>query len=472
MHKKLNPFEQLCQPETLLAAWKPVRTGRTAAGLDQMTLAEYARDLEANIAALSVRLREGRYYPLPVRTIEIRKASGGTRQLGIYTIEDSIVQRAAKDVLEPLLEPSFLPCSFGFRPHRNVTMAVKQVLDYRAVGDVYLVDADITDCFGSLDHELLMQLFAARIRDKRFQQLVRLWLDTGKVLPKPGQHAEAGLYDRVSDWVSDSMDGAVSHLLHDRVGGYGYGYAPVEAYDAPLPAESPDELRKQARKEALKQAGGAGLMWALSHAGRVRKLMSPTALVLTGAAVLTAAAAPAITRAARRYFNGEEDRLYGIVQGGAFSPLLCNLYLHEFDVALVRAGLRLVRYADDFVICCRDEAAARQALELASEQLGALRLRLHPQKTRIARFDEGLEFLGYRFAQFENTATPISPKDTAPVVRVLQNVRQQAPAALREAKDKFAPTMKRLGEQASQQIKDKAARLSSLVKKEGKGGSA
>jgi ribosomal protein L16/L10AE len=204
----------------------------------------------------------------------------------------------------------------------------------------------------------------------------------------------------------------------------------------------------------------------------VRKLMSPTALVLTGAAVLAAAAAPAVTRAARRYFNAEEDRLYGIVQGGALSPLLCNLYLHEFDAALVRAGLHVVRYADDFVICCRDEAAARRAMELAAQQLAALRLRVHPQKTRIVRFDDGLEFLGYRFAQFENTATPISPKDTAPVVTVLQNVRQQAPAALREAKDKLAPKLTNLGERAAQQIKDKAARLGALVKKEGKGGGA
>ena len=463
MHKKLSPFDQICQPETLLAAWKPVRTGRTAAGLDQITLAEYARDLEANIAALSVRLREGRYYPLPVRSIEIRKANGGVRQLGIYTIEDSIVQRAAKDVLEPLFEPSFLPCSFGFRPNRNVAMAIKQVLDYRASGDLYLVDADISDCFGSLDHELLMQLFSARMRDKRFQQLVRLWLDTGKVLPKPGHNADAGLYERVSDrmteWMSDSMDGAVSHLLHDRVGGYGYGYAAVEAYDTPLPAESADELRRQARQQALKQAGGAGLMWALSHAGRVRKLMSPMSLALTGAAVLTAAAAPMVTRAARRYFNGDADRLYGIVQGGAVSPLLCNLYLHELDATLTRAGLHLVRYADDFVIACRDEMSARRAQELAAQKLAELRLRLHPQKTRIVRFDEGLEFLGYRLAQFENTATPISPKDTGPVVTVLQSVAQQAPAALHAAKNKLAPAM--------QQIKDKAARLSALVKKKG-----
>ncbi|MDX2043179.1 MAG: reverse transcriptase domain-containing protein [Acidobacteriota bacterium] len=462
MHKKLTPFDQLCQPETLLAAWKPVRTGRTAAGVDQVTLAEYARDLEANIAALAERLREGRYYPLPVRTIEIRKPGGGTRQLGIYTIEDSIVQRAAKDLLEPLFEPSFLPCSFGFRPERNVPMAVRQVLDYRAAGDVYLVDADISDCFGSLDHDLILQLFSARVRDKRFQHLVRLWLDTGRALPKPGQVAEGGLYNRVTEWLSDSMDGAVSHLLNDRI-----GYTPpVEAYGAPLPDEapSPDEARNQARKEALKRAGGAGLMWALTYAGRARKLMSPTTLALAGAAVLTAAAAPTVTRAVKQYLNPDDGKS-GIVQGGAVSPLLSNVYLHEFDVAMTKAGLHLVRYADDFVICCRDEAAARQAMALAAQKLVELRLRQHPQKTRIVRFDEGLEFLGYRFAQFENTATPISPKNTSPVVTALQAVSRKAPAALQEAKNKIAPR----AETAARQIKDKAARLGSLLRRKQKG---
>ena len=468
MHKRLSPFDQLCQPETLLAAWKPVRTGRTAAGLDQMTLAEYARDLEANIASLAARLREGRYYPLPVRTIEIRKSGGGSRQLGIYTIEDSIVQRAAKDVLEPLFESSFLQCSFGFRPGRNVPMAVKQALDFRAAGDVYLVDADISDCFGSLDHDLLMKLFSARIRDKRFQQLVRLWLDTGKVLPKPGQ-GESGLYERVTGWVSDSADDAVSHLLNDRFGGYGSGYSVPNSYDdaygAPMidEAQSAEEIRKQARKEAIKRAAGAGLMWALTHAGRARKLVSPVGLALTGAAVLTAAAAPTVSRAVKRYLNPDENRLHGIVQGGAVSPLLCNLYLHEFDVAMVKAGLHLVRYADDFIICCRTEAAARQAMESAAQKLAELRLRLHPQKTRIIRFDEGLEFLGFSFARFENTATPISPKDTSPVVTVLQTVG--------EAKNKLGPKLNRLRESAAQQIKDKAARLGSLVKRDRKGGS-
>jgi hypothetical protein len=230
-----------------------------------------------------------------------------------------------------------------------------------------------------------------------------------------------------------------------------------------------DEVCREARKEALKRAGGAGLMWALTYAGRARKFMSPTSLALAGAAVLTAAAAPTVTRAVRRCLSADDDRLSGVVQGGAISPLLSNVCLHEFDVAMTRAGLRLVRYADDFVICCRDEAAARRAMELAAQELARLRLRLHPQKTRVVRFDEApLEFLGYRFAQFENTAAPISPADTSPVVTALRAAQRQLPAKLVEARDKAAPVVSRLASQAGAQVKAQAARLGTLVSRKRK----
>jgi hypothetical protein len=85
------------------------------------------------------------------------------------------------------------------------------------------------------------------------------------------------------------------------------------------------------------------------------------------------------------------------VQGGSLSPLLSNVYLHEFDVAMTRAGLHLVRYADDFVILCRDEAGAREALALATRKLAEMRLRVNPLKTRVTPFDAGFVFLGYQF---------------------------------------------------------------------------
>jgi len=87
----------------------------------------------------------------------------------------------------------------------------------------------------------------------------------------------------------------------------------------------------------------------------------------------------------------------GVAQGAVLSPLLTNLYLHAFDVAMVRAGLALVRYADDWVIMCRTPRAAAQALERAAAALGELGLSLNPAKTGVVPLGPGFRFLGARF---------------------------------------------------------------------------
>src|SRR5690554_3690379 len=164
MDEKHQYFERLCDPTVLMAAWKQVRGNRGSPGVDLMTIAEYELDLAENLAELASRLREGRYYPMPVRSVEMRKSSGGIRRIGILTVEDRIVQRAALNILGPLFEPAFLDCSYGFRPQRSVEQAVERVLEYRSKGDLFVVDADMADFFGSLDHEILMRLVGARVR--------------------------------------------------------------------------------------------------------------------------------------------------------------------------------------------------------------------------------------------------------------------------------------------------------------------
>jgi RNA-directed DNA polymerase len=101
-----------------------------------------------------------------------------------------------------------------------------------------------------------------------------------------------------------------------------------------------------------------------------------------------------------------EDGVYletvsGTPQGGVISPLLSNIYLHAFDCAMTERGIgELVRYADDFVVLCRSERDANAALEVAGEILGALGLKLHPDKTKVVDLREGREgfdFLGWHF---------------------------------------------------------------------------
>ena len=448
MSKRMTSYDQICQPENLLAAFTQVRKSRGAPGIDRISLAVYEQDLPANIDDLALRLREGRYVPMPLRSFELKKTNGGVRKLGILTVEDRIVQRAALNALEPLWEPSFLDCSFGFRPARSTAMAVQRILDFRAAGDVYVVDADITACFDSLDHGILMNLISQRERDKRMLNLIRRWLDTGQVLPKTEMTSDT-LYDRMTSYVTNSMDGAVSHLLNERGydSSYDYGYANDDLYAQKM--ADPGELQQQARKETLKRLGKDGALLALTYAARLSKLVSPTTLAITGAMVVASAAYPYASRKLRERYG---PRPIGAVQGGALSPLFANIYLHELDKVMMQAGLHFVRYADDFVICCRDEKSAKNALALAQEQLRKLHLQIHPQKTRLTRFAEGLEFLGYKFAQFQCTAHPISEKNSLPALKAMTEVR-----------DKVVP----LAEKAAQQTKHGVAKLTAFLKRKG-----
>lgn len=125
----------------------------------------------------------------------------------------------------------------------------------------------------------------------------------------------------------------------------------------------------------------------------------------------------------------------GVPQGSPISPLLANLYLDDFDEALLAENLRLVRFADDFLILCKDRAAAEEALELSEEVVEALRLKLKPEKTRITHFDEGFSFLGVDFIR--NLMRPTEP-EAAPWV--MPKAQHYAALAAATASESDTPT--------------------------------
>lgn len=270
-------YSRMLNRSNLVSAFLKVKSSNGAGGIDGQSIKDFAESLAGNIDQILTELQEKSYQPQPVRRVEIPKASGGVRLLGIPAVRDRVVQQALLDILQPIFDPEFHPSSYGYRPGRSCHHAItKATMFIREYQRKWVVDMDLSKCFDTLDHGLIIASFSKRVKD-------------GSILGLLGKFLKSGV------------------MVGDE--------------------------------------------WQASKIG------SP--------------------------------------QGGVISPLIANVYLDSFDQFMKGRGHRIVRYADDILILCQSEKAAKNALAKASSYLEeSLLLTVNQEKTHITHSWKGVKFLG------------------------------------------------------------------------------
>jgi RNA-directed DNA polymerase len=172
-------MEAVVERNNLRKALARVKANKGAAGIDGMTFEDLAPYLKEHWPTIRAQLLDGTYKPQPVRRVEIPKASGGMRPLGIPTVLDRFIQQAVMQVLQADWDRTFSEASFGFRPGRSAHQAVAKAQAYIASGHGVVVDIDLEKFFDRVNHDILMGLVAKRVTDKRVLRLIRGVLTAG-----------------------------------------------------------------------------------------------------------------------------------------------------------------------------------------------------------------------------------------------------------------------------------------------------
>lgn len=174
-------IDKVYKTKNLELAWKKVKANKGAGGIDGISVEEFEREAKENLERLHQELKEQRYQPQPVRQKLIPKPGqpGKTRPLGIPTVYDRVCQQALLNRLEPIFEPVFDESNFGYRRGKSPKDALRKVWKEIKAGHEWIVDADLRNFFGSVDHGKLMALLNQRIADSRVLGLIEQILKAG-----------------------------------------------------------------------------------------------------------------------------------------------------------------------------------------------------------------------------------------------------------------------------------------------------
>lgn len=183
-------IDKVYHRRNLEIAWKKVKSNKGSGGVDNESIESFHVNEEKNLMELYEELREGSYSSTAVKRVYIEKPgkSKEKRPLGIPIIKDRVCQQALKNRLEPIMEKNFNKCSYGYRPGRSTHQAMRKIWKDINEGNLWIVDADLSNYFGTVNHELLIKLVARKVSDGKVLKLIRNmlvagYMEDGKLFP-------------------------------------------------------------------------------------------------------------------------------------------------------------------------------------------------------------------------------------------------------------------------------------------------
>jgi group II intron reverse transcriptase/maturase len=213
-------MERVVERSNMQAALRRVKQNKGAPGVDGMSVGQLGAFLRTHWPKIRERLCRGSYEPMPVRRVEIPKANGGKRSLGIPVVLDRLIQQALHQVLSPLFDPEFSEHSYGFRPGRNAHQSVLCARQYQRDGKRWVVDLDLAQFFDEVNHDILMARIGRKVKDRRVKALIRRYLRSGVLLggvvsvQRKGTPQGGPLSPLLSNIVLDDLDKELERRGH------------------------------------------------------------------------------------------------------------------------------------------------------------------------------------------------------------------------------------------------------------------
>ena len=193
MRVHFSLYGRMLSLQALYLAYKQVKMNQGVAGIDGQSIGDFTQNLENELNQLLLELKEKRYQAQPVKRVEIDKDDGSKRLLGIPTVRDRIVQQCLSNIMTPIFDPHFHPSSYGYRVGRSCHQAIsKATLFIRKYNKRHVVDMDLSKCFDTLDHELILKFVRKRIADGSILNLIKQFLESGVMIGSAVESSELG----------------------------------------------------------------------------------------------------------------------------------------------------------------------------------------------------------------------------------------------------------------------------------------